>query len=597
MAQASLGRLREAGGFATIHRNMAGLSTFDAFKTARPADARELSGAELSALHGVLLSILDDMVSVCRETGIRWFPGGGTLLGTLREKGFIPWDDDLDFNMERRDWPRFRDAFLARFPGKYEIQEPRLRRIPSSSSAGEEGLPRCGLARHGLAFPRIRLEGTSAPVREDLYSPWNSRGVFIDVFLLESTWDLAPLRLAHGGGSMVLGFLYSCRKHFAERRLLRGWGMSSPAFLAKRFLGAALAPLSVETWAGLWDAWNSACHNPVSRYATFPVGRRHFFGELALREGFAAGGEGEFAGRKVPVPKGAEAYMERLYGSGWRVPPPSELRERHPALEPFFVRPEDAPRSVRIAVASHKPSRMPRDAAYIPVFAGAAGKPSIPGFARDDEGDGGISARNASYCELTALWWLWKNVDAEVLGLVHYRRHFAGPLGTVAGTRDFLRLLEASGADAILPRPRNYFIETARSQYAHAHHAKDLDEARRAIAETQPGFLDAFDRTMASRKGHRFNMFAMRKPLFSEYCEWLFGLLTTLERRIDTTGYSAYDRRVLGFLAERLLDVWIAGRGVRYAEMPVLHLEGQHWPLKIARFLWRKAAGALRRRR
>ncbi len=242
--------------------------------------------------------------------------------------------------------------------------------------------------------------------------------------------------------------------------------------------------------------------------------------------------------------------------------------------------------SIKVLVAAHKPYRMPEDGVYLPLQVGAAGKDGI-GFARDDEGEN-ISARNANWCELTGLYWAWKNLAADAVGLVHYRRHFKGASGIATGA-ELASLLETH--DAILPRSRNYFIETTYSQYVHAHHAADLDVTRAIVAERHPTYLAAFDATMRSRKGHRFNMFVMRRPLFDAWCEWLFDVLFELERRLDISSYSPYDARVFGFVGERLLDVWLAGAGVTaVAELPVLHLEGQNWPLKILRFLWRKFA-------
>ena len=87
--------------------------------------------------------------------------------------------------------------------------------------------------------------------------------------------------------------------------------------------------------------------------------------------------------------------------------------------------------TLKIVVAAHKPYGMPRDPVYLPVQVGAAGKPSI-GYMRDDEGDN-ISARNANWCELTGLYWAWRNVSADAVGLVHYRRHFKGAGGIAAG--------------------------------------------------------------------------------------------------------------------------------------------------------------------
>jgi len=241
--------------------------------------------------------------------------------------------------------------------------------------------------------------------------------------------------------------------------------------------------------------------------------------------------------------------------------------------------------SVRIVVAAHKPYRMPADAAYLPLQVGAARHPPIDGFARDDEGEN-ISSRNASWCELTGLYWAWRNLEADAVGLVHYRRHFRGADGIATGA-ELDAILKT--VDVILPKKRNYFIETTYSQYAHAHHSVDLDTTRTILAERCPSYLAAFDAVMKSTSGHRFNMFVMKRPLFDAYCKWLFDVLLELERRLDISAYSPNDSRVFGFVAERLLDVWLLGAGVKsVVEMPVLHLESQHWPMKAARFLWRK---------
>ena len=238
---------------------------------------------------------------------------------------------------------------------------------------------------------------------------------------------------------------------------------------------------------------------------------------------------------------------------------------------------------LKIIVAAHKPYRMPEEPAYLPLQVGAAAKDGF-GFRRDDEGEN-ISARNANWCELTGLYWAWKNLKADAVGLVHYRRHFQGERGIATGA-EIAALLEK--ADAVLPRKRNYFIETTRSQYVHAHHAEDLDVTRAILVERHPEYVKAFDAAMASTKGHRFNMFVMRRPQFDAYCAWLFDVLFELERRLDISSYSPYDARVFGFVAERLLDVWIAANGIRFAELPVLHVESQHWPRKIVNFLRRK---------
>lgn len=245
---------------------------------------------------------------------------------------------------------------------------------------------------------------------------------------------------------------------------------------------------------------------------------------------------------------------------------------------------------IKLIVATHKPYRMPDDAMYVPVQAGAEGKESI-GYLCDNTGDN-ISAKNKNYCELTALYWAWKNLDAEYMGLVHYRRHF-----TAKGAKGdkFSRIITKeqlekvlSKTDVIVPTPRNYVIETNYSQYVHAHHVEDLDTTRAILAEKYPDYIGAYDSSMKKTVGHRFNMFIMKRDKFSAYCEWLFDILFELEKRLDISGYSAYDARVFGFVSERLLDVWLKTNGCGFVEQPYIFMENQNWLTKGFNFVKRK---------
>ena len=250
-----------------------------------------------------------------------------------------------------------------------------------------------------------------------------------------------------------------------------------------------------------------------------------------------------------------------------------------------------ADKDIRIIVAVHKEYQIADDPMYFPLHVGRAFHKALP-YPGDDTGEN-ISAKNPNYCELTGLYWAWKNLDSEYIGLCHYRRYFAK--SRILAHDPWQRVLEYSQAEKllqkapiILPRKRNYFIETNYSQYVHAHHEQDLTETRRIIAEKHPQYLAAYDRRMKKTTGHRFNMFIMRRDVLDEYCSWLFDILFELERRLDVSQYTEYDRRVFGFVAERLLDPWLETRNMTYTELPVVHIEGERWIKKGIAFLKRK---------
>ena len=236
---------------------------------------------------------------------------------------------------------------------------------------------------------------------------------------------------------------------------------------------------------------------------------------------------------------------------------------------------------------------MPDDKVYLPLQVGAEGKSDL-GYTKDNTGDN-ISVKNPNYCELTGLYWAWKNLDCEYIGLCHYRRYFAHRVNgknleekrnTIFTKKDYEELLQKY--DVILPRKRNYYIETIRSHYEHAHHKKDLDEVEKIIAEKYPEYQAAFANVMNRTKLHILNMFVMKKVLFDQYCSWLFPIEFELEKRIEVSNYDSYNARVFGFLSERLFNVWLEKQKLKVVEVKVLNLEPINWGKKIIDFLKRK---------
>ncbi len=246
----------------------------------------------------------------------------------------------------------------------------------------------------------------------------------------------------------------------------------------------------------------------------------------------------------------------------------------------------------KILVATHKQYEFPGNELYQPIQVGSALSLNDFGYLRDDSGKN-ISSKNKSYSELTALYWAWKNKffrDVEYCGLVHYRRYFRGnlPFGKVSilSAEETTAILD--DYDVILPKKRNYYIESVRSHYEHAHFKKDLDILESIIRENTPEYSEAFEAVMSKTKLHLYNMFVMKCKDFDRYMEWLFTLMPIMEEKIDISDYDAYQARVFGFLSERLFNVWLVKNQLKTKSIPVVNLEGENFFLKAIGMLKRK---------
>ncbi len=253
---------------------------------------------------------------------------------------------------------------------------------------------------------------------------------------------------------------------------------------------------------------------------------------------------------------------------------------------------------VRIIVATHKKYEMPKSEMYLPVHVGAKGKETIENYQRDDEGEN-ISEKNPYFCELTGLYWAWKNLNADYIGLAHYRRHFSiskklpndvnGRIKLVLNENEASKMLE--NTDIILPGKRKYYIEDLYSHYKHTMYIEPLDETRKIIQEKYPEYIEEFDKLHKRTSAHMFNMFIMKKEILDSYCKWLFDILFELENRIDVSKYDNFHARFFGRISELLLDVWINTNNLKYEEVKVIDIEKVNWLKKGTSFLLAKFTG------
>lgn len=183
----------------------------------------------------------------------------------------------------------------------------------------------------------------------------------------------------------------------------------------------------------------------------------------------------------------------------------------------------------------------------ISIQVGASLADSIMFLVQDNYGDN-ISDKNKEYCELTGLYWAWKNDRSDYVGLSHYRRKFIL-------SDEEIESIFSNNIDIVVTVPV-LNLDTVKGQYIKDHSENDWNVLAQAINKLSPEYLSALETVGNGEFYFAYNMFIAKREVFDDYCEWLFTILKyckdKIGKKIDT-----YQNRYVGFLAERLLTVYI----------------------------------------
>lgn len=227
-------------------------------------------------------------------------------------------------------------------------------------------------------------------------------------------------------------------------------------------------------------------------------------------------------------------------------------------------------------VITHKEFNYSLPQNYQTLLVGANKNANPRNYLADNTGEN-ISNKNKSFCELTGLYWIWKNTSDSNVGLCHYRRYFsnyhqrkqldlsvllsgkAKPVSTVSLDQDL------ANADWVVSQPERSGDGTIGENFAKYHHAKDLEITRKVLKKKYPQFVDGFDQTLASERGSFYNMFYTSREQLNEYCNWLFDILFEVEKEVDISSYDNYQQRLFGFLSERLLNAYLRSKNLKIA--------------------------------
>lgn len=245
---------------------------------------------------------------------------------------------------------------------------------------------------------------------------------------------------------------------------------------------------------------------------------------------------------------------------------------------------------ISIYILTHKKFAYEENEIYKPLLNGSALLDEDFGYIRDDTGDN-ISKLNPYYAELTGQYWVWKNSKSDIIGFCHYRRYFKNIFMKKISKEDIENILK--NHDIILPHKlhstktsldsigwgKDLIKLYGESTHMPCHSPEDYKLLRKIIIQKSPEYLDVYDDLMLnSKSSYTWNMYICRKELFDEYCEWCFMLLEEFSKQTDFTKYPEGNKRVLGYIAERLINVFIRKRNLKIKEEFVI-LEGLRFPI------------------
>lgn len=266
---------------------------------------------------------------------------------------------------------------------------------------------------------------------------------------------------------------------------------------------------------------------------------------------------------------------------------------------------------VQIYICTSNFFDLPKEAPFIPIQGGAAINPRLPGIQGDDTGNN-ISRLNPMFCEMTAMYWAWKNAPkTDYIGFFHYRRllNFGAPLApdkhwSERNFSDFspktmerfgwdydtiLKVID--GADIVMPHIEDVQLPpawdrpgTLYQHYRNCHVSRDINLAMKVIKDLYPEDAQLTEKVMHSTRGYFCHMFIMKWDVFQEYMKWVFDITMKVTDQIDFEApiykFNQQERRVSGFIGERIINIFIEKKRREGAKIMELERLFGHLPKK-----------------
>lgn len=256
----------------------------------------------IKEIQNVELDILDYVTEICRENGLRYFLAGGTLLGAVRHKGFIPWDNDVDISMPRPDYIKLIDIMEKQSNERYRILRAR--------------------DDNDYYYPFAKVVDTKTKLIELTRSNSVSNlGLFIDIFPIDTVptdFDVAEerLRYVNKWGIKIAGSVASAKDLSIFRKITHFiWYALFKVLGRERCFERVEGKLSYNQFGS-------------TGYIASTYGLRGKK-EIIEYQAFASTVELLFEGKKYNCPVGYDKYLKQMYGDYMKLPPEKDRIAPH----------------------------------------------------------------------------------------------------------------------------------------------------------------------------------------------------------------------------------------------------------------------------
>lgn len=259
--------------------------------------------------------MLVDIQEACNKIGVNFALCGGSCLGAVRHQGFIPWDDDVDISIFRKDWEKFKINFKRFLGSKYILEAPDYENRDSK-----------------YPWPKIYLKGSEYIDAFDVCYPYE-HGISIDVFVIE---NVSPCLMIRKMDSIISNFIkfvsvsilfYKHPSPIIEEAFSINIVVSC-YYKLRKVLGLFCSIIPHYRWMAFYDTFISR-HSDSYHFVTIPTGTKLYMGEMLPREFWLPYSKGLFCGREFNIPHQSQKYLQNLYGNNFMQIPNKDKQEYH----------------------------------------------------------------------------------------------------------------------------------------------------------------------------------------------------------------------------------------------------------------------------